>query len=269
MGLTLLESFIFPRTEDLSRDARMVPFRHRPVVVLSPHFDDACFSLGCFLAAVGHGTLINIFTKGTYLARQNRIARAAVDSSAVFHIRDAEDSTFGERCGLTRHDLGCEEPSLLGRRPNDLRYIEDDATRILNPVITALDMIAQTFTPVERGFLFCPLGIGRHCNHRATAEMVLRQLAIITKRYDVLFYEDQPYAAKLIDRFHALRRVSHAGALLSVRHVLVRAWHEKKDLIGLYPSQFRRSPRRRMFWPAVIWPYAPHEAFWSLGNSTS
>jgi LmbE family N-acetylglucosaminyl deacetylase len=258
-------SIVFPRVVELSQAAAMRPFRERPVVVLSPHFDDACYSLGAFLASLGSGTLINIFTQGTYLA--HRHAAAAHSQKSIYEIRDGEDQAFGERCGLTRFDLGCEEPALRGRRIRDLRHVEDDIAQITGPILRTLDKVAATFHAGERGFLFVPLGVGQHSNHRATHEAVLRKLGTIEKRFDVLFYEEQPYSSFLFQRFGALGRLCRRGTL-SVRYVLTPAWPAKKALIDLYPTQQRRSPKPSRFWPRAVWPLAPHEAFWPFAANS-
>jgi LmbE family N-acetylglucosaminyl deacetylase len=266
-GVSRYASLAFPSTVDLSRDGEIARFRGRTLVVLSPHFDDACFSLGCFLAAMGRGMLINIFTHGLYLPRREDGDTAPIDQRLVFDIRDGEDQAFGERCGLTRDDLGCEEPVLRGRRPNDLSRVEDDIGQIEKPILAKLEKIAARFADGERGVLFAPMGVGRHANHRATAETVLRHLEKIGVRYDVFFYEDQPYAGHLIDRIRALLRINSRSRKLSVRYVLTPDWAEKSALLALYPTQLRNRPQRWRFWPMAAWPLAPHEAFWSLAAS--
>ena len=258
-------SLMFPPTVDLSRRAATLQFRLGPIVVLSPHFDDACYSLGSFLSRIGRGTLINVFTQGIYLVRPLPGPEALPDQRDIYEIRDGEDAAFAKRCGLTREDLGCEEPMLRGRRVHDLRQLEDDIGQIEIPILRTLDKIASSFAPGERGFLFAPLGVGGHVNHRATAETVLRHLDKIRGSYDILFYEDLPYSSSLYHLFGALKRVGrHAGGTLSTRYVLAPPWHEKKALIALYPTQQRGSPRPWRFWPRATWPLAPHEAFWSF-----
>jgi len=249
-------SLVFPKTVDLAKDAAIAPFRERPVVVLSPHFDDACFSLGSFLASIGHGTVVNIFTQGLHL--NDVKTKAQFSQKLIYAIRDYEDEAFCRRCGLARDDLGCEEPVLRGRRPADLDGVHDDLSQITGPVLRALGKLSGG----RRGYLFVPLGIGPHVNHRATTECVLRHMASIGRHYDVMFYEDQPYARALRWRIGALERVSRRVGL-SARHVLARPWKEKKALIGFYPTQQQATRSSVRFWPRAVWPLKPHEAFWS------
>jgi LmbE family N-acetylglucosaminyl deacetylase len=256
-------SLLLPYTVDLTRHDAMSQFRERTLAVLSPHFDDACFSLGSFLAAAGHGTLINIFTQG--------IDMSAADwrnQTAIYDVREAENLAFCLRAGLESHDLGCEQPELRGRRARHMTHIADDLAQIEKPVLRTLNKISAGFAPKERGILFAPLGITGHANHRATTELVLRNLAKIRERFDVMLYEEQPGARSLARRAAALRRVAgRLAAGLSARFVRGSPWSEKRALLALYPSWLRTSPRRSQFWPRAARPLGPHEAFWAIAQN--
>lgn len=254
-------SLLFPPTIDLSAPGAMDWFMERPVVVLSPHFDDACFSLGTFLAAVGKGSLINVFTQGAYLA--DRRAAARLNQKDIFQIRDSEDCAFAERCGFKRYDLGCEEPVLIGRRIHDLRMLDQDLGSTTRPIVKTLSTIAAAFRDGEEGLLLSPMGLGGHVNHRAVAEVVLRNWWVIRRRYQVLFYEDLPYGSHLHHRLGGLCRLwRRSGPAHPVRHVFRHSWPEKEALLRLYPTQMRGAPQRERFRPSAAWPFAPHEAFW-------
>jgi hypothetical protein len=243
----------------LSRQ-HIAAFRERPLVVVSPHFDDACFSLGRFLEQVGQGALLNVFTRGVYLPADATKHRK--DAEATFAIRDAEDRAFAERCGLTRHDLQQEEPPLRGRRPVDLSYVSDDVARIEAKLLDAL----STLAPPRGGkaVLFTPMGIGRHANHRAIAEVVAKNAPRLRKQYDLFLYEDLPYAHHPLERPAGLSRARAAsGYALRKRHTLAIPWERKRSLVALYASQFRHPPRWIKFRPAAARPLSLHEAFWS------
>ena len=239
----------------LTRD-ELAAFRDRPLLVLSPHFDDACFSLGGFLLSVRRGELVNIFTQGTHLARRWR----AQNQQNVYAIRDAEDAAFARACGLVRSDLGCEEPSLRGRRPNRLAGLADDVDQIRAAVLAHLDKRARAFAPGEKGTLLAPLGAGRHVNHRAVAEVVAQALPRLLPSWRVHFYEDLPYASSWLERRAALSRMRRR-VLLGRRFALLPGWTIKKRLLGLYPSQLEGEPAQMRFRPWA-WPFAAHEAFW-------
>ena len=246
-----------PRTQIIGADL-IASFRGRRVVVLSPHFDDACFSLGTFLLRLGRGDLVNIFTRGDRLARL--AGGAALAPNQVHAIRDAEDCAFANFCGLTRHDLGCEEPSLRGRRPGQLDMMEDDIRQMARPLTSKLEKLAMDGS--GRGVLLAPLGVGRHVNHRATAMLALRFRGMIESRYDIYLYEDLPYACDPWQRWAALARARPYIAA-GCRFVQLVEWPAKKALLEIYASQFKRRPASLRFRPATLGPRGPHEAFWS------
>ncbi len=249
---------IRPSARSQANDTLVCFLKRQPVVVLSPHFDDACLSLGGVLCALHGATLVNIFTRSLWLP-QSPNERATEEQ--VRAIRESEDRAFAAHCGLARHDLQVRDPGAQGRNSLDLLHLEQDVADATPALLRKLDELAGE----ERSFLFCPMGIGRHVNHRATAEIVLRHLEPIRQKYDLLFYEDLPYAANPYRRLGGLGRVRRRlrGSALR-RQVFLLDWPEKEALIGLYPSQFPPPPSRRQFRPAALWPLGFHEAFWSI-----
>jgi hypothetical protein len=257
-----LQTLLFPTTLDLSTAPYMARLRQHPVVVLSPHFDDACFSLGSFLKAIGHGTLVNVFTCGRYLAKPKQETPSQAD---VFALRDAEDEAFARECGLSRIDLKCQEPMLRDRRVSDLSHIRDDLEQIEEPVVSTLARLAADFHQRERGTLFVPLGIGNHCNHRALNTLIINNFAMISRKFEIMFYEELPYASSVFHRSAALHRISRSCvSSAAVRYVFPADWAQKQALIELYPSQLRAAPRWHRYRPAAQSPLTPHEAFWSI-----
>jgi LmbE family N-acetylglucosaminyl deacetylase len=242
--------------------ALLQDFAGRRAVILSPHFDDACFSLGSFLAHLPGSHLVNIFTQGRHLARES-LKPFAHDQKLVHGIRDSEDAGFAARYGLWRYDLGCEEPVLRARRPGDLSGLDDDRGQILRPVRDCLLKLAGGLERGTRPLLFAPMGVGGHVNHRAVAAIVLELLPLLSLHYDVFLYEELPYAGSALARLGAIRR-TRAAAALTRRFAYRTHWGSKRELLGFYASQFRTRPRARAFRPAA--PFTPfaHEAFWSV-----
>lgn len=234
-------------------------YRHRPVIILSPHFDDACFSLGGFLKAVGQGILINIFTRGTHLARRD-LARVGLPPDGVHFIRDSEDREFARVCGLRRYDLECEEPHLRGRRPSEVEAGLPDDIRQLEEKLLPL-LLAPGEETRARPALFAPLGIGAHVNHRAIAEIVMRHRAQLGAIFDLHFYEDLPYASNPFHRLAAIARLRRRVGPVR-RQSFETQWGEKRELIGIYHSQHWQTPSFARFRPAAF-PLAAHEAFWA------
>jgi len=126
-------------------------------------------------------------------------------------------------------------------------------------------------TPRERkAVLFCPAAIGGHVNHLATLETVLRNANAIRSSYDLIFYEDLPYAARLNKRLAGMARLRHRlSPMVLTRHVRTVPWREKKPLVDIYTSQFRPPLRARRLRPFALWPLKLHEAFWSTACDSS
>jgi len=232
----------------------------RPIVVVSPHFDDACFSIGCLLERLQQGLLINVFTRSIYAPGEPK----ARDEVRVHDIRTAEDIAFAKRCSLNRIELLLEEPALRSLRPNDPAGIADGIRRATAPLLAALDQARAH--DGGKGRLLVPMGIGRHANHLATAQIIETNLARLSASYEVLFYEDLPYAHHPLHRFRALKSSQRLRRGLRTRYVLPVSWKRKRELVALYPSQFRRAPGPLRFRPAALVPLAVHEAFWSANG---
>ena len=228
-------------------------FRNRPLAVLSPHFHDACSSLGAFLAHLSSGHLINVFTQD---------GAETAPGLSNYDVMDREDSAFASRCRLTRHDLGCEAPDRRGRNPRDMSGLADDLGQIRAPVLACLEKISATMPAGQRGILLCPLGIGRHVNRRALPALVADALPRLQRRYDVYFYEELPHASRTLAREAALWRLRRQ-VTLSARYAFPARWWNKRQLLQLYPSLFRDFPQPTRFNPAALFPAFPHEAFWA------
>ena len=232
------------------------------IVVLSPHYDDAAFSLGATLAAAGSGLVANLFTRGAHRA----LAPAPMFPPAelvaeVSALRQAEDRDFAERLGLQRVDFGLDEPALLGMGIRDPRGIEPSRDVLRGPLLAAL----AEWTAAGPVTLFCPAGIGGHANHIATRAVVIEAMPRLGGRARVLFYEDLPYAGRWRQR-----RAGLADLRRALRgHRLVRRIHAVSDpatklaLIRLYASQHREPPKTlRGFSPRTMWPPLAHESAW-------
>lgn len=254
---------LFPRSADLLRADVLAEFTGRPLVVLAPHFDDACFALGGFLQALSlqpeRAVLVDVFTEGDHVARRDK-HQPSPGRRDVVRLRSAEDRAFADTIGLSRLELSAEEPSLRGRGIKQLDFIEEDVAQIAQPLTDAFTRLADRFADM-RALLFVPLGMSWHCNHRAVHRYIRRNDAWLRLHFDIFYYEDMPYASRLRFRWRELKRLEAflAGA---VRYHRAIGWCEKRQLLQYYPSQFARNPKWRKFRPAALWPLPIHEAFW-------
>jgi LmbE family N-acetylglucosaminyl deacetylase len=248
------------KSVNLSRAAVAERFKSRTVVVLSPHRDDACLSLGGLLKAIGHGLVINLFTRSLTIAQA---PIDAVSEEMVEQIREEEDRKFIEQSSLQRREFRLAEPPVEGRYEFDVSHIEVDIAQLSPALMSTLPEIGGH--DGKKAILFCPSGIGGHVNHLATFETVLRNIGTIAKSYDVMFYEDLPYASRARRRFSGIVRLNRRAAHMKLmRSTYIPDWNEKKALVDIYASQFPRSLTPRRLRPFAPWPLRPHEAFWSV-----
>lgn len=152
------------------------------LVVISPHFDDAVFSCGDWLAARPGGTVLTVYS-------------AVPHSSTPLPDRD-------RRCGfaradqamLARHAENRAAMEVLGARGLGLGLLDDqygapgtDAGRLTGALASAL-------TTLQPDVVLVPLGLFHHDNLRASdAALVVWRLFRETLGCTWLAYEDAPY----------------------------------------------------------------------------
>jgi len=238
-----------------------------PPIFLSPHYGDACFSLSV-AAQSGGGHLVNIFTQGEHVEiplpafrdRQEKIRY-------VTALRAEEDRQFADACGLERHDLGLEEPSLLAIDSGDFSNLRREAERVGTALSDLLNSQSAGGAP-DKPALYCPMGIGGHRNHASVLLAVLAALPRLQGRYEICFYEDLCDASEPVVRNRGLGRFLD---LLGVRRLTRRAFTLDSDalaakmrLVGLYASRLASVPDPGQFTCAAAEPAGPHEAVWAL-----
>lgn len=225
------------------------------LVVLSPHLDDACFSIGCLLSSLGQGNLINVFSRSLYAPG---LHLPELTEQQVHAVRSEEDAAFADRVGLKRTQLGGSEPNFWGRRPNDLSGLSHDVECMEEVLVQGLERYALNG---KRPLLLVPLATGHHVNHHAVYQIVRKHANELGRAFRLGFYEDLPYAHVPATRYFAIRRFK-ADFPAFDRHAFALSWADKKSLIGIYGSQLRRPPHPLKFRPAVGWPLGVHEAIW-------
>ena len=246
-------------------ERQLNPHGKEAPIYLSPHFDDAAFSLGSQIVSAPGGILVNIYTRSAYVAGPYETGLPdPADVDRISALRDHEDASFASRFGLKRIHLGAEEPRLRGRGSRDASGVGDDIAQI-EERLSALVLELSADRKAQR--LYCPAAIGGHVNHLATRAVVIGLLDRLPGHVSVSFYEDLPYA-----RSGEVRRrgVSDLRAALSSRRLRRRSWpasSAKLELINLYSSQHEAPVRSlRRFSPRALWPLWPHEAVWDVAG---
>jgi LmbE family N-acetylglucosaminyl deacetylase len=172
------------------------------LVILSPHFDDAIFSVGGLLAAwrsrCKSMIVVNIFTSNPpkeltpqanlfhsrYMDKNPVAIRCMLDQRAYSHF-DIEIINLDFLDAIYRFDV-------INKRPNYLDPIDIFST--VNAIDTYLAVsifksIEQQFKLTNEDVILSPLGVGGHVDHEIT-----RLAAENFERPLILYYEDCPYS---------------------------------------------------------------------------
>ncbi len=160
----------------------------RPILVLSPHLDDAVLSCGGLLLQHSDAEVITVFSADPPVPRPKALATVALPEE-----RRAEDACAMGKLGCSYHlaDL----PDAIDRvGPNEDR-LYPRLSALFGPVAVAdapvCESIVAVVTPLLADrLLFCPMAVGAHVDHQLCAHAGRRLLAA---GFEVLFYEDAPY----------------------------------------------------------------------------
>jgi LmbE family N-acetylglucosaminyl deacetylase len=204
------------------------------LAVVSPHFDDACFSLGAALLAWTRDQhdvdILDCFTVSNFLPGESDC-----NPAAVTHQRRLEEAFFVQQLGGSSRyfDLGeTDAPLRLSCPLNDVfgRTAADDPEELAR-LRSALNIIASHHV------LAIPLAAGRHIDH----ELAKSAAIDLVQDHAVAFYEDLPYSAQLADHdIMELARIAGDQLKRPVVPVVFHSgvsWEEKARLVRLYKSQ--------------------------------
>ncbi len=203
--------------------------------IISPHQDDAAFSLALTLAQLlGSGfaaNIVNCFTVSQY-----QPLGPARSVGMVSQIRHAEDLEFIAKLpGLQLTDLGFRDaPLRLGRSPDNVCINPNDLERsFIDPGKAALEQRFLELPPAD--FTFIPLAIGGHIDH-----LLARDEAIAAFRAKpIVMYQDLPYAGRFNDPDHEIAEIlAFCNLPCSPLSIPVDGrFEEKLSYISAYNSQ--------------------------------
>jgi LmbE family N-acetylglucosaminyl deacetylase len=217
------------------------------VYVVSPHLDDAVFSLGATVAALtARGARVRAVT---LFAGDPECDLPAGESN-----RRAGFATVGE-ASRTRRQEDARACGLLGMTPRWLRFNDDEAFSRDRDVLAA----ALATALADADLVLVPGSPLQHPDHRLTTDLVL---ALPDLRGRVGLYVEQPYTAWRLLRPGAVRRAPHSlltgpqpvevpgtGVRWSRSPATVSCYRRKLRALGAYRSQLpvlHRLPRTRV-----------------------
>ncbi len=233
-----------------------------PLVVLSPHLDDAVLSCAALLTHACDRTPVTIatvFTEGgpppyTLSARRSLLQARVAHAEVLYKMRRAEDQAVFERLGVPWIHGGLTE-ALFRRKPRSSLSERSRTRRVLPELdhiyptyrlhvtsgrVSAQDAdtlgriveFIETLPHRESRLLVAPLGVGGHVDH------VLLRTAVEMYAEAAVYYSDFPYNQRYgVDaafaRRHALIPTTWTARLAS-KPAMVRAYRTQAD--NLFPG---------------------------------
>lgn len=157
------------------------------VFILSPHIDDAAYSLTLTISKLLENNIpvhfINCFTKtrwtGVFVSR---------DIEVVTTLRKQEDEAFNQYLGskINIANLDLLDAPLRNNYIHQFHPFNDDELQLI-------EQLKNYLLENVDGVLLCPLAIGNHIDHVICREAVLQ----VYSKLKVLFFEDLPYANRI------------------------------------------------------------------------
>lgn len=219
-----------------------------PLFVLSPHLDDAAYSVGGQLAgqvrAGGEAVVLNLFAGRPGQDALSPLARS-------FHERQGVDDLVSHRIGLDQEALG-----RLGARPvylpfrdciyrsgiggGDAWYYADPSQVFGQPhpdeahlAEELADAIALHLPADRQVRVLAPLAVGGHVDHR-----IVRDAGLLLARqgWPVLFYEDVPYVMREGAVGEALAEIGGEGWQVDTVFLEPADFEARLEAIAVYRS---------------------------------
>ena len=212
---------------------------------------------------------MNLFTVSRYVAvKMDLPSDDASRVEVVSQLRRQEDQLFVQAAGLKRHDLGLQEPPLVGPGAFDITNLEADVVALSASLLPYLLAILPGGGDPSEVNVYCPMGIGGHRNHLSTLLAVRGAYDVLRHRCTLFLYEDLHYASDPRLREVGLQRAARifSGNQLSPIVVPLNS-HEaehKMQWISLYASQHTHMPRLADFTPASGRAFGLHEIIWQV-----
>jgi len=211
----------------------------RKNIILSPHCDDAAFSLGGLLLSgiIENAEILTVFSISncTYNNLEDSIEN-------ITTIRKKEDEEFFKQCKSKIHLHYMDKldaPIRMGIESTDVfnSTVTKNDIKICTEIIS---FILNNFSVAD--IIYAPLALGNHIDHYIVLEAALHMLEI---GYKVTFYEDLPYAENVkkyqLDKKLTLlkKRTANKYSRKTI-HTNISILHKKKAL-EIYQSQLDSS----------------------------
>jgi LmbE family N-acetylglucosaminyl deacetylase len=235
------------------------------IVVVSPHQDDAAFSLSLAIGAWlerGHAVeVVNCFTRSEHAPFSDVSSVHANDRMTyVTAVRAKEDESWRKQIGAGAKRLSLKD---LNVKDGPLRMhcaLEELTSVGVNPVDKAMAKIQKAMEGA--GAVVLPLALGGDVDHRTAREAAL---SLAGSAVPCAFYEDLPYALEMAEGEIAQAALGAGAELAPVFAGEVQeveaAIKRKRRLALCYDSQIEDATAERM--AAYCAQYAGRERLWA------
>lgn len=236
------------------------------VLIVSPHCDDACFSLGgSILKNMGENIVIwSVFTEQNYTilpegeeAAKQRILKeeySFIKESRVFLIieglPDAYLREYKKLSDILLADFKLEE-------------LCETERNMFNRVVVGFENILKEVKPRYVGL---PIGCGAHIDHLLVREAGMKVWRNSEKSIQIFFYEELPYSLNAKWRDDALCKLIVENRNVTPYFLRIDEFVDKKyNLINLYKSQIKeRDSKKIIDYAKTLEPGGAYERIWVL-----
>lgn len=206
------------------------------VTILSPHLDDAAYSLTLMLRRLAskerHIEIVNCFTQSSYSVQGGETTSGTVSRHRLY-----EDKAFLQCVGKSVHARYLELPDTsLRPKYSDLgdafhsRALDEAERNVLVRLVALLRSLPSS--GAAGGPVVVPIAYGNHIDHR----LVRAAAEELYEAERLIYYEDMPYSAKAARRKIRQRLDrSHCEAMLCVADA--ESLRFKDMAIACYSSQ--------------------------------
>jgi LmbE family N-acetylglucosaminyl deacetylase len=240
-----------------------MPYFSGRTLVICPHFDDACYSIGGLLLkkTAKEVTILTVFSKSENapnlkrvqpFLRVNKVLDTNIFKKLVVEVvskeRQKEDQKFCNSLGAVQNILPFSDSLLRGYLNPCLTNAENiNEEPIYKDVLRAIEKYISSGL---YNYVLCPLAVGNHVDHLIVLKAFLQILKRNRDTPEAFFYEDLPYASAYgLDFIDSLARVRTSSNIPLFADITIEM-PLKQNLIDLYRSQPRSEAKLSVLYHA-------------------
>lgn len=196
-------------------------------LILSPHLDDAVFSLGSALCegAFGLVQIVNVFSRSRYTLR------GLGNVQEVSSLRRVEDVTAMLTLGISATYLDFPDSSIRAEYFDEAAYMDENLDPASDNIWgQILEALRGEFQAIDYTRVVVPLGVGGHIDHRIVRDCCV---ALVGNKNKIWFYEDGTYNRPE----HMIRSLAQSMGAANYEILGRSDFKEKQRLASFYTSQ--------------------------------